>query len=420
MHPTPASRGAATSRGANVYAWFLGAFTALYALPFAWLVSTEEFVLSDARTAEHLLSAVFYPCGYLLGGAIGSACAHWRELGRVRALEPADAGRPASIRDRVLAISLAFAWFSVSATLLYYASGGYKKILMLGSNVDAWEFRIIGYDDVNRMLTSVFELGRRVLMPYALISLCALSAAGHFRGGTGRMRLFFATAVMAAIVNLDRGPVFMYAVLFFYIYVTVSRQSALRKATVGALLIAFVALGGSLLTQLQYNILDFDLETILVGGSAVLLDRIVLDPARMGELLSFQEPSLWDRPLYLAYSRLSVLWGGDYVGTEDAMSLYVSPTGLVGDVWRNFGVTGEVVVGCLHGLLFVAITRALRRCDPVVILPVHFLLIVLILYTFYSGIFSQGPIVLLALIATMIALCTPRSRRRAASGVVHT
>lgn len=393
----------------SVDRWFIVAYLGLYLIPFMILLIVGELNLAEAQTREHLIFSILYILSYLTSGLI-----LWLLL-RVAHKRPKQVTgnhlNEITESNRCMAnkVATSFGWVSVLIIVIYYAAGGYKKILLLGSDIDSVVYRIIGYDDTSRVLTALLELARRILMPYALLIKLSFEKYNYSKDRL-TLSIFTVAAILGAIVNLDRGPIFLYMALFFFFYYFTSEVSTYRKTFSLFVFITAVGLMGSVVTLLQYNMLDFDLASVYQSFFSILLDRIVLDPVRMGELYSFGDSSLLGNPLYLKYSRLGALFGSQYVGTESEYSMYVAPVGLVGDVWRNFGMPGAVYVGLAHGMVFKYLSRLLRMSDLIISLPIYFLFIILILYMFYSGLFSQGPFALLLVIFIMARL----SRRNAA------
>lgn len=381
----------------NVFFWFVAAYFGLYLIPFIILVHIGELNLEEPQTREHLTFTIIYIISYLAAGGIlwvihKSVSKPTKYLSIVHIANIFEKKRQVA---NTLATSLG--WFSVLIIAIYYTVGGYKKILLLGSNIDAWNYRIIGYDDTSRILTAFLEVARRILMPYAILTKLALAKYQYSKNKLSLV-IFITAAIFGAIVNLDRGPIFLNIMLFFFFYFFSSNTSAAKKFAYFILFALIVGMIGSIVTYLQYNKFDFDLLNIYQGSFAILIDRVMMDPVRMAEVYAFGNISLWDNPLYLKYSRLGALFGAQYVGTEYEFSMYVAPVGLFGDVWRNFGMPGAVYIGLCHGFIFKIFSEWLKKSNFVITLPVYFLLFSLILYLFYGGIFSQGPFALLFII----------------------
>ncbi len=382
-----------------MFSWFVAVYLIIYIFPFAVLVLQDEIDLKEPGTRTHFRFAMLYILSYVASGFLLSAIASYykRETSYSSGYVEGRVLGKRAIADRVATV---MGYLGSIFIVLYYVSGGYKKIMMLGSEIEAWEYRIIGYDDTSRVLTALLEISRRILMPYALLVKLAFKKF-HVGRKDHSLLLFLPVAVLGAVVNLDRGPVFLYLFLAIFFILITSRSGYLLKFSYLLVFIFCVGVIGGVVTLLQHNIVDFDLVRLSQTFFPIVFDRIVLDPVRMAEEYAFSDVSLYGNPLYLKYSRLGALVGAEYVGTEHQFSFYVTPVGLVGDIWRNFGMPGAVIVGMVHGLLFKILSSLLKKCDFAATLPVYFLVIILIFYLFYSGMFSQGPFALLFMIFIM-------------------
>ena len=72
---------------------------------------------------------------------------------------------------------------------------------------------------------------------------------------------------------------------------------------------------------------------------------MVLDPSLTSYRYSFELIRNANDFLYLKYSRLFSLISGNYVNSSSADSIFVTPVGIVGDLWRNFGNLGIFIFG---------------------------------------------------------------------------
>lgn len=389
--------------GPDIYYWFVFLFCGLYFLPLLYLIVIGELDFDEESTREHLSCSIIYILTYLAAGAGLWALHKGAPKSPGRPLPP---GAIEKIRDanrtKIDSLASVLGWLSVTMITVYYASGGYMKILSLGStSIDSWEYRLIGFVDVDRLLVAFFEMTRRIMMPYAILVTLTLRIYGFSRNQF-RLIVFVCAGILGAIVNLDRGPIFLYLVMFFFIYFFTTNATSVKKY--GALLGFTVLIGvvGSTVTFLQYNIVEFDLSDVYHNFFAVILGRLILDPVRVADIYAFGDPALYGKPLYLEFSRLGALFGREYVGTDHDLSTYVTPVGLIGDVWRNFGMLGAVYISFAHGLVFRILARMLMRLDFAIALPIYFLTLVLSLYLFYAGMFSQGPFALLGAIIVLV------------------
>jgi len=401
----------------NVFSWFIVASFALYIIPFIVLIYLNEFDFDDPHTRQHFNFTIIYVISYCFGGLIvvlfhnavkrryqssniteNTLQNNYHASKKLAVAHSSLAWRDKPlIRNHLLMINniaTLLAWFSVLIIFIYYSTGGDRKILSLGQNIDKWEYRIIGYDDTNRIMTAFLEIARRILMPFALLLKLSFLKFNYIRRSFS-LCIFIAAAILGAIVNLDRGPIFLYLTLFFFFYYFTSPACLLTKSFYAAFFVLIACIIGSTVTFLQYNITDINLTQIFDELFPILIDRVILDPVRMGQTWAFDDFSLWNNPLYLRYSRLGALVGRQYVGTEFQFSNYVAPVGIFGDVWRNFGFGGAFYVGLWQGIIFKIISQWLKKGNFAITLPVYFLFFILIFYLFYGGLFSQGPFALI-------------------------
>ena len=52
---------------------------------------------------------------------------------------------------------------------VFFYKVGFQKLSLLGTEMDAWQFRMIGFDDTSRILIAFNELARRVILPFFLV-----------------------------------------------------------------------------------------------------------------------------------------------------------------------------------------------------------------------------------------------------------
>ncbi len=274
-------------------------------------------------------------------------------------------------------------------TLIYLVLGGYEKLLLLSTNTDAWAFRIIGYDDRSRFLIATLEMSRRILLPMGVLYLFLQKRLTDLHTVGAALVISALCQFLGAAMTLDRAPILLFFVQFSFVIVCLG-ASILRISIIGVLLIGLLALVAGVTTFLQYNISTFSLADVGEAGYNFLIHRTILVPSVASVELSFvQFPDSADK-LYLAYSRLGALVGRDYVGTEALDSLYVTPVGLVGDVWRNFGYAGVILTGAFLGCFFGWSDRMAARVNSVTAILHSFNALSLACYFIFGVLFSQG------------------------------
>jgi hypothetical protein len=298
-------------------------------------------------------------------------------------------------------------------TAIYFVLGGYKKLTLLGTNIDAWTFRTIGYNDTNRILTAGLEVSRRILLPMSLVILLSRPKAERSKQDRNRIRLIAAAQLLGSVMTLDRFPIMllMFAFMYFKVIGMRSRLAAAR-ALVGRMGGLLLAAGAT--TFIQYNQTSFKFTDVVFVGWRFLVHRLLTVPSVAAIELSFVNFPKGTTPLYLSYSRLGALIGRRYVGIQQESSLYVTPCGAVGDAWRNFGWPGVFFLGLALGAfgawLDTIFAEADVRARPIVV----FSAVSICFYLIFGVAFSQG--VVAQVVFTMFALGAVCMRKAQASG----
>lgn len=300
-----------------------------------------------------------------------------------------------SLRKQVLARRRAFVRLPVALAIIgavsiwiYFAAGGYEKLLVFGSDIDSWEFRLIGYDDRSRLLIAALEAARRVLLPYAALYFVVLRSIGV---DVPRKLVFFLlfTQFVGAVVTLDRAPILLFFVMLMYVRLCRGGGVwfAMRMLSV---IFAVTIVTAGLVTFVQYNLQEFSLLDIVTTGFDFFFHRTVLVPSIASIELSFDLFPAGSEKLHLAFSRLTALFTGDYIGSQEDLSIYVTPVGAVADIWRNFGIVGIAVVGVWLGWYFKQLDQFVRRASPVGWIVGTFNVFSLCFYYIFGLFFSQG------------------------------
>ena len=155
----------------------------------------------------------------------------------------------------------------------------------------------------------------------------------------------------------------------------------------------------------------FDFIAAFFQGISFVLTRVFFDPALSSLTYSFSVIDGNTNPLLLSFSRVSVLWGNDYIGTFGEAAKYVTPVSIVGDIWRNLGMIGIVIVSFLFSIMLMSIST---KQESVVILfkfPIMFLSIILSFYLIAGNLFSLGPMLILFFIWSLAQLTTINWKR---------
>ncbi len=273
-------------------------------------------------------------------------------------------------------------------TFVYMVLGGYQKLLLIGSDIDSATFRFVGYDDRSRFLIAALELSRRILLPIS---------AQYFwvrrRQKVEKASLILFTLLLAQIIGslstLDRAPILLFFMMFIFTEGSLlkSRKKLGFMMVKTLIVVAFVA---GLTTFLQYNLTSFSLTDIFTYGEAFLIHRTAIVPSIAAVELSYYEFPFHSPKLFLSFSRLGALFGAHYVGSHDKNSRYVSPVGALGDIWRNFGLTGIIVVAFILGIVFSRLDIRYAHMSRTWRIVSSFSILSLGFYYVFGVFFSQG------------------------------
>jgi len=273
---------------------------------------------------------------------------------------------------------------------LYAMNGGFEKILLLGSDMDGREFRFIGFDDINRIYTAGLAISRRFLLPIVIIILYC-----RFRFGDKKIRAWLIFAIIlqlfASALTFARAPFLTLLVGIFVVRIMTEENKKRMFFQVFLLLLCVVFMAG-VVTAMQYNMTNVPLSHALLMGVDFLTNRAWFVPNVVPINLVFSDEYLYSNPLFLQYSRLSGLFGGEVVGTAENFSKYVAPVGYIGDVWRNFSWGGLVLFGIFSSILFAHLDTLSTRLSVVGVIVFMFLMLAMIFYWIMGVVFSQGAI----------------------------
>ena len=258
----------------------------------------------------------------------------------------------------------------------------------LGGEMSNADFRFILFDEKYKYFNILLEVARRILLPISVSFLMFQSLI--VRGKLSILAKFFWLILFfSGVMTLDRGPV-MLALALLIVYVVLS-ASSLRSAFLKLILpLSLVIIMGGLVTQLQYNSTNFSFTQMIMQGFTVIINRLFFDPAVMSLIYSFTEVDGVNEPLHLKFSRIGVLWGQEYVGTMDDNSIYVTPVSIIGDIWRNFGISLMLYFGSAISIIFLIITYFTNRSIILFRLPIVFLTIIWSFYVIVGTLFSIG------------------------------
>lgn len=210
------------------------------------------------------------------------------------------------------------------------------------------------------------------------------------------------TFFLVSSTNIDRGPIALIFFIYIYYFLVVKENGFLKKAIIFILLLTGLSVSLAVMTFLQYNILDFDFASIKDLSILIILKRIILDPSLAAYKYSFEIIRESNDFLYLKYSRLFSLFTGNYVNSQSDISIYVSPVGIVGDLWRNFGFIGIFIFGMIVTFSINVVNNKIKNISYY---KGHIINLILIMFTatlIFGGLFSYQPIFLFCLMLLIL------------------
>lgn len=288
--------------------------------------------------------------------------------------------------------------------LYFFYKVGFSKLLMLGSGVDPWKFRMIGFDDTPHIVVILNELARRVLLPFMMI--IELTNITIYKSVSKKyLYIVMFLFIIGIISTLDRAPLMMFIVIFMYIYLVInpSFKKLIYGVFVSLLLLSLLA---SVMTYFQYNMLNFDIFTILESAQDFIMHRVLMVPTYAALELSYVRFPIEEPFLDFQYTRLGALFGATYVGTETAQSIYVAPVGYLADSWRNFGYFGVAVTSFILGTLSAFIDNKYKILSFHLSIVVGFLYLSFILFLIFGVFYSQGAFVQMIFIISLVFFFT--------------
>jgi hypothetical protein len=280
-------------------------------------------------------------------------------------------------------------WISCCIVLVYFISGGYLKLSLVGKDtVRGMAFRLIGFDE-NRILIALLAIVRKVILPFCCVYLWSIKRDYGIKYKS--VYVFLSTFLFSGIMTLDRYPILIFMCLSFYLYYTEERtiRQRLIACVSGFLLLIFV---GGFLNLIQVNKTDITYRDVALRGSAFLWKRAFIEPSVASIELALCKFPMESDKLFFKYSRLGALIGRPYVTTNDINGQYVAPVGCVGDCWRNLGFIGCLVLAVTLGGIFSYLDASLLKVDTAAKLAISFTCISFSFHLIYGNIFSQGGI----------------------------
>lgn len=284
---------------------------------------------------------------------------------------------------------LQFGAFGSLLVWIYFFSGGYEKLLLLGADVDQWEFRIISYDDRSRFLIAFLEIARRFILPFSCVYLLVLNSMNIIYTKKSVIYFFLISLLLSGVMTLDRGPILLFFIMFIFVKLNF-KLSKLKFILGGIISLLSIVILASILTYVQYNILDFSFSQIFESAINFLWHRTILVPSIASIELSYFNFPLNSEKLYLAFSRLGAIFGKEYVAIGSSNSIYVTPVGFIADIWRNLGIIGIIFFSVFFGFLFSRLDYIQRNLSPIMQIPYSFSALSFCFFLIFGVFFSQG------------------------------
>ena len=323
---------------------------------------------------QNLLANVIFLCGMLLSVASVST------MNTVRLIR----GK-FKISERTIKIIF---YCSATICVLYFLRYGISKLGNLGTDLSGKDFRRMGFDDVPIFWALSLEFTRKVIFPFLLVYFYASDKKQLFWSST----FFF---LLAATATLDRFPFLIALIFWFY----VSYQSSsnflhlILKLVIMVLILGFVA---SILTYVQHNQINIELNIILLSAIDFLLHRVLLIPTYAATEIGFHYADIHGF-FNLRYSRLGYLIGNARIGfdTAGADPYFVAPVGVVADTYRNFGYIGVLVVSVFLGWFVaqfskISSTNTIHAMRGKYVFVKGFMIINLATYLVFGNFFTMG------------------------------
>ena len=288
-----------------------------------------------------------------------------------------------------------FCLFAISAHAL---NGGLAKLDALGSDMDGRTFRYKGFDDMQRIYLILLAVARRFILPLLILYLGILR-----RFDVKVSFLFYSMLVclqlFACSLTFARAP-FLTLLLVIVIPNLLLGSKIRRISYLFITLISVIFIAG-VVTNLQYNITQFSVFDAVGMGWNFLHNRMLFVPNVVPIHDAFSIIPTTADPLYLRFSRLGALFGASAVGTETNLSVFVSPVGYVGDVYRNFHYFGLVVFSVFTGILFFWLDNKFKQLGALQVVFLFFSLLALIFYWIMGVVFSMGAVFAFGLVLVL-------------------
>ena len=301
--------------------------------------------------------------------------------------------RKVYIKNKLLVtLLILFCAFSIAAHAL---NGGLSKIALLGSDMNGREFRFMGFDDIPRIYLILLAITRRFVLPFLILYLGIIRSVNVTNS---RLLYWFLVSLQlfACTLTFARAP-FLTLILVMAIPSMLIGGKLKRLFVFSVLLLSVISVAG-IVTNLQYNRVNFGAPEILGMGWNFFHNRMLFVPNVVPIHDAFSLEFLRSDPLYLKYSRLRALFWGSAIGTSSNLSIFVSPVGYIGDIYRNFNYFGLVLFGAFNAIFIHWLDMKFEKCGPLQNIFIFFGLVALVFYWIMGVVFSMGAIFALMIV----------------------
>jgi hypothetical protein len=237
--------------------------------------------------------------------------------------------------------------FSIIVLIIYFGFSNYvpliEVILKYPTDIDEQTLRF-AENELPGIVQLIYEATRRVLIPLVVV----YSYIRHRQVHGIWTKYFFFYFIYGAFFNvltLDRGPI-----IILFLFIGITKVVLFRDKNLLIYSAIFFAIGaiGGFVSILQYQ-REISFERFIEYSLYIMGWRIFIDPVFMATI-AFDNFNYETGFLYGESTRLFSLFVPSYEWLESRGGSYHrnwagAPATFVGDLWRNFALTG-VIVGC--------------------------------------------------------------------------
>lgn len=297
-----------------------------------------------------------------------------------------------SMNDFQACLLRVFWIYSVLSVSIYFILSGYQKLSLLGSGLEAWDYRMIGFDDTSVALKVLLETSRRVLLPFLLIT--EIIQRKYRKSADLIHNIYLFLLIVVSLISIastfDRGPLLVFLMAFIFPLLLLNPNIS-RFINVSAFGLVTIGLLASIATYLQYNVTQFSFDQIILSALQFFLQRVFLDPSVTAISFGFDLFPSDGTFLNFRFSRIGFLFGSAYVGTESANSVFVAPVGVVADAWRNYSYLGVSLTAILNALIAIRVDRYIKNRSTLPFsLSISFVYFSFALFQIFGVFYSMG------------------------------